>query len=217
MDARGEIYWSPTGNPRRKIYLDESEGVPVQDLWLDYRDAHNQNIHVSGYPTEKNPHLLSRIVGASSDEGDLVLDCFSGSGTTLSVAAHLGRHWVGIDNSVEAVRTTLRRFGKGLEPMGDFVSKLEASEREEATEPNLLLPGLEHAEKPLPKAIARHRLVKDFELFAQEPYAGSLDEALDQWREWIGEPAVMHFAEGSAPYRTAKRTKQPKRARRRRL
>ena len=49
MDARGEIYWSPTGNPRRKVYLDASEGVPVQDLWLDFRDAHNQNIRITGY------------------------------------------------------------------------------------------------------------------------------------------------------------------------
>ena len=53
MDARGEIYWSPTGNPRRKVYLENSAGVPLQDLWLDCRDAHNQNIKVTGYPTEK--------------------------------------------------------------------------------------------------------------------------------------------------------------------
>ncbi|HEX2905259.1 MAG TPA: site-specific DNA-methyltransferase, partial [Phototrophicaceae bacterium] len=57
MDARGEIYWSPTGNPRRKIYLDQSEGIQVQDIWLEFRDAHNQNIHITGYPTEKNPAL----------------------------------------------------------------------------------------------------------------------------------------------------------------
>jgi len=54
MDARGEIYWSPTGNPRRKIYLENSAGIPVQDIWMDFRDAHNQNIHITGYPTEKN-------------------------------------------------------------------------------------------------------------------------------------------------------------------
>ncbi|MEI2727455.1 MAG: hypothetical protein V9H26_29350 [Verrucomicrobiota bacterium] len=64
MDARGEIYWSPTGNPRRKIYLDESAGMAVQDLWLDFRDAHNQNIAISGYPTEKNSGLLARIIEA---------------------------------------------------------------------------------------------------------------------------------------------------------
>jgi adenine-specific DNA-methyltransferase len=55
MEARGEIYWSPNGNPRRKIYLDESNGIPAQDIWLDFRDAHNQNIEITGYPTEKIP------------------------------------------------------------------------------------------------------------------------------------------------------------------
>jgi adenine-specific DNA-methyltransferase len=97
MDARGEIYWSPTGNPRRKIYFDQSEGVPVQDIWLEYRDAHNQNIEVSGYPTEKNPAILARIIEASSNPGDIVLDCFSGSGTTLSAASNKRRRWIGVD------------------------------------------------------------------------------------------------------------------------
>jgi adenine-specific DNA-methyltransferase len=212
MDARGEIYWSPTGNPRRKIYLDKSEGIPVQDIWLDYRDAHNQNIHVSGYPTEKNPHLLSRIIGASSNEGDLVLDCFSGSGTTLSVSAHQGRHWIGIDSSAEAIRATLRRFGKGLEPMGDFVSKLEASEREEVSEANLPLLGLEYTTKPLPKAIARHRVIKDFSVLAKEPYTGDLDDALDQWRGWVETPVVSHVYEHAAAYRTAKKNRQSKKS-----
>ena len=55
MDARGEIYWSPNGNPRRKVYFDQSLGKPVQDIWLDFRDAHNQNIRITGYPTEKKP------------------------------------------------------------------------------------------------------------------------------------------------------------------
>ncbi len=48
MDARGEIYWSPTGNPRRKVYFDQSKGIPVQDIWLDVKDAHNQNIKITG-------------------------------------------------------------------------------------------------------------------------------------------------------------------------
>ena len=91
LDARGEIYWSPTGNPRRKVYLDKSDGVPLQDIWLDVRDAHNQNSHITGYPTEKPAELLRRIVQSSSNPGDLVLDCFAGSGTTLAVASELGR------------------------------------------------------------------------------------------------------------------------------
>lgn len=131
MDARGEIYWSPTGNPRRKIYLDQSGGIPVQDIWPEFRDAHNQNIRITGYPTEKNPALLARIIAASTNPGDLVLDCFSGSGTTLEAAHRLGRHWLGVDNSAEAIRTTLARFAKGVEPMGDFVRRME---REDAAQ-----------------------------------------------------------------------------------
>lgn len=123
MDARGEIYWSPTGNPRRKIYLDASAGVPVQDIWYDFRDDRNQNVLITGYPTEKNPEMLERIIQASSNPGDIVLDCFSGSGTTLAVAENLGRRWIGIDNSPEAITTTLRRFFQGAERMGDYVNK----------------------------------------------------------------------------------------------
>jgi adenine-specific DNA-methyltransferase len=123
MDARGEIFWSKNGNPRRKVYLDEHEGVGVQDIWLDFKDAHNQNIRISGYPTEKNPDLLRRIIEASSNPGDLVLDCFSGSGTTLAVADELQRHWIGVDNSIESLKTILSRFETGLQLMGDYVQK----------------------------------------------------------------------------------------------
>lgn len=123
MDARGDIYWSKNGNPRRKVYLDENPGVSVQDIWLDYRDAHNQMVHISGYPTEKNINLLRRIIEASSNPGDIVLDCFAGSGTTLVAADMLGRQWIGVDNSPEAQRTILDRFANGTQPMGDFVGK----------------------------------------------------------------------------------------------
>jgi adenine-specific DNA-methyltransferase len=123
MDARGEIYWSSTGNPRRKVYLDENPGVGVQDIWLEFRDAHNQNVQITGYPTEKNSDLLRRVILASSNPGDLVLDCFAGSGTTLAVAAETDRRWIGIDNSPESIRTIFRRFTKGMEAMGDFVEK----------------------------------------------------------------------------------------------
>lgn len=123
LDANGEICWSKNGNPRRKVYLDESSGVSVQDIWLDYRDAHNQMVHITGYPTEKNINLLRRIIEASSNPGDLVLDCFCGSGTTLVAADMLGRDWIGVDNSPEALRTMLRRFEYGTQPMGDFVGK----------------------------------------------------------------------------------------------
>ena len=184
MDARGEIYWSPNGNPRRKVYLDESDGVAVQDIWLDYRDAHNQNIGITGYPTEKNPSLLARIIQASSNPGDLVLDCFSGSGTTLAVASQLDRHWIGIDNSIEAIATTLRRFAKGLEPMGDFVTK----ESPQVEETPLYKPALwENADQSNNTESAEQtaRVIRDFSLYATESDGDEVTSVMKRWLEWM--------------------------------
>lgn len=128
MDARGEIYWSPTGNPRRIVYLEDSEGVAVQDIWQDFRDTRNQNVLSTGYPTEKNPEMLAQIIRASSNPGDLVLDCFCGSGVTLAAAEQLGRRWIGIDNSAEAITTVLKRFLQGVERMGNYVQGNEQAE-----------------------------------------------------------------------------------------
>ena len=122
MDLRGEIYWSQNGNPRRKVFLEGTEGVPVQDIWMDMRDALNQNAQITDYPTEKNPALLRRIIEASSNEGDLVLDCYSGSGTTLEQASLLNRRWIGVDWGDHAIETTLRRFTQGAHKMGDYVT-----------------------------------------------------------------------------------------------
>lgn len=79
LDEKGEIYWSSTGNPRRKIYFDTSPGVPLQDVWLDAKDPFNQNAMVTGYPTEKNPLILERLISAFTETGDVVLDCYLGS------------------------------------------------------------------------------------------------------------------------------------------
>lgn len=155
LDAKGEIYWSKNGNPRRKVYLDESSGVSVQDIWMDYRDAHNQMVHITGYPTEKNINLLRRIVEASSNPGDTVLDCFCGAGTALVAADMLGRNWIGVDNSPEALRTILQRFEHGTKAMGDFVGK-QTPKREAS---------LFDEDMPETTALPSHR-IKRFELFA---------------------------------------------------
>lgn len=189
MDARGEIYWSPNGNPRRKIYLDESEGVAVQDMWLDFRDAYNQNIEITGYPTEKNPSLLARIIEASSRQGDLVLDCFSGSGTSLAVASQLQRKWIGIDNSAEAIATTLRRFAKGLEPMGDFVNKHEENNGQDYAQESSLWDDTGTNIEPTNEGnsiLAKHiNCVKDFTLYGTESSERTLLTVLSQWHEWL--------------------------------
>ena len=134
MDARGEIYWSSNGNPRRKVYLDQSKGVPVQDIWLDYLDVNNQNTHVTGYPTEKNIDMLKRIIETSSNPGDIVLDCFAGSGTTLVAAEELGRQWIGVDIGDESIRIIQERFAYGTKPMGNYTS---CSKMKESTTPSL--------------------------------------------------------------------------------
>ena len=113
LDKNGEINWSKNGNPRRKVYADKDKGVVVQDIWLDFPDAINQNTIITNYPTEKNIELIKRIILGSSNPGDIVLDCFSGSGTTLSAADSLDRRWIGIDSSKLAIDITIKRL-KGL-------------------------------------------------------------------------------------------------------
>lgn len=123
MDANNEIYWSSTGNPRRKVYLDQSKGVPVQDIWLDYLDINNQNSFQTGYPTEKNLDMLKRIIEASSNPGDLVFDCFAGSGTTLIAAEQLDRDWIGVDIGAVAIDTIINRLANGSKRLSDLSTK----------------------------------------------------------------------------------------------
>lgn len=147
LERLGDMYWSPTGNPRRKIWADESRGVPVQDIWMEYKDAHNQNIKITGYPTEKNLGLLKRIVETSSNPNDLVLDCFAGSGTTLVAAQELGRRWIGMDDAPLARFVTLVRLleqrsqhGKGQQELPLFSDQDATSAQFVVLAPQVLQP-----------------------------------------------------------------------------
>ncbi len=181
MDARGEIFWSSNGNPRRKVYLDQHLGVGIQDIWLDYRDAHNQNIKITGYPTEKNPDLLRRIIEASSNPGDIVLDCYSGSGTTLDVANDLQRQWIGMDSSGESVATILERFKHGLSPMGDYVEKRNAGETN-TLDQSTLFDSLEEEVQPGKiKAQPARKPITDFSLYVQSGEQGTFLPIVDKW------------------------------------
>jgi site-specific DNA-methyltransferase (adenine-specific) len=96
--AQGRIVQpSPGAVPRYKRYLDEMPGVPIQNLWDDISPINSQAQERLGYPTQKPEALLERIVKASSNEGDVVLDPFCGCGTSISVAERLHRKWIGID------------------------------------------------------------------------------------------------------------------------
>lgn len=106
LERQNLIEWSGTGVPRRKIYADERTGKKKQDIW-EYKDA-----QYPMYPTEKNLEMIKSIISASSNENDLVLDCFCGSGTTLQAAEQLGRRWIGIDQSGEAIKTTRKKLSE---------------------------------------------------------------------------------------------------------
>lgn len=96
MLAEGRVEFRSTGMPVYKRYLDEQPGVPLQDIWTDVR-LHSGSSERLGYPTQKPVALLERIVRASTNEGDVVLDPFCGCGTTIAAAQATGRAWVGID------------------------------------------------------------------------------------------------------------------------
>jgi len=182
MDGRGEIYWSENGNPRRKIYLDNSDGVPLQNIWYEFRDTQNQNMRVTGYPTEKNSAMLSVIIQASSNSGDLVMDCFAGSGTTLEAASQLKRPWIGMDNSREALSTMLRRFAHGTLPMGDYVERAKHRTSKQHVLPleadiNVIGDALE--------APIRPPLETNFTLYSAESSPEDVSDLLDEWRSWV--------------------------------
>lgn len=130
LDAAGEIYWSPTGNPRRMVFCEPDKGIPIQDIWLNYRDSINQAQKTTGYPTEKNLDMLKLIVTASSNPGDLVLDCFAGGGSTLEAAFCLQRNWIGADSSPESLNAIIKRFTEGLDRYGDYVSTTPSATRQ---------------------------------------------------------------------------------------
>lgn len=106
LNKKGLIEWSSTGNPRKIIYADENPGKKIQDIW-EFKDKGFEN---SIYPTEKNQEMLDQIIQQSSNEGDIVLDCFAGCGTTLVSAEKYGRKWIGMDSSKVALFATLKNL-----------------------------------------------------------------------------------------------------------
>ena len=110
MDKDGRLYWSNTGHPYRKYFLDEYDGQEVSNLWVDINFASGKER--IGYPTQKPEKLLQRIIECASNECDVVLDPFVGGGTTIAVADRLNRKWIGIDQSVMAIKVTDLRMQK---------------------------------------------------------------------------------------------------------
>jgi DNA modification methylase len=109
--ATGMVVQTGEGNvPRRKLFLDEGEGVPVQTLWDDIKGLSSQSAERVGYPTQKPEPLLERVIKTCSNENDIVADFFCGSGTTAAVAEKLGRKWIVSDLGKFAIHTTRKRL-----------------------------------------------------------------------------------------------------------
>ena len=194
LDAAGMIVWSRTGNPRLKRYLAADQGRLMSNLWTDIAPVSSQISEATGYPTQKPVALAERIIAASTDAGDMVLDCFAGCAYVPVAAERLGRQWIGCDISPRALTVVRRQFHKfGLaveERWEDANGQLRYAtaaggnvevrgphhlpERDYAANPDLLAPAprLQHRdfaqESDLPKRVVREKLLEwsDYQCWA---------------------------------------------------
>ena len=132
LEKQGLIVWPKKQGalPNLKYYLDENPGVVVSDLWDDINVIQSSSTESVNYVTQKPEALLERIIKASSNDGDLILDCFCGSGTTPAVAEKLNRNWIACDLGRFAIHTTRKRLLgiKGVKPF--IVQNLGKYERQ---------------------------------------------------------------------------------------
>ncbi len=110
LDNAGDVYWTSSGIPRRKVRPTEGHGAVIDSLWEDVEAIGSQAAERLGYPTQKPEALLERIIKASSNEGDTVLDAYCGCGTSVAVAQRLGRRWIGIDITYQSIALILKRL-----------------------------------------------------------------------------------------------------------
>ena len=110
LDSEGRLYFTKNGGIRRKLYLDELPGMPVQSMWMDINPVNSQAVERSDYATQKPAALLERIVNASSNKGMCVADFFGGSGVSATVANKLGRRFIHCDIGLNSIQTTRDRL-----------------------------------------------------------------------------------------------------------
>lgn len=110
LEKENRLYYTSNGTPRFKQYLDEMDGVPAQDIWVDIFAVNSQAEERVGYATQKPEALLERIIKASSNEGMIVADFFGGSGVTAAVASHLGRRFIHADININSILTARDRL-----------------------------------------------------------------------------------------------------------
>jgi len=134
QDADGQIHWTIRSSGRIYSYSENSLMTPA-DVWSDINHLHQKDPERSGYATQKPAALLERIILASSEQHDLVLDCFCGSGVTPSVAQRLNRRWIACDQGELAIATSRERLVKQELNYPFAVQRLEVTRSDHETAP----------------------------------------------------------------------------------
>lgn len=167
LDTEGRIYQTPGMMPRLKVYLEDTQGMPIQDIWIDLNPINSQAKESEDYPTQKPEVLLSRIISSSSRIGDIVLDCFIGSGTTAAVAQKLGRRWIACDINKGAIQTTSKR-------LQSIITEQVKQEAERKAKPRLMeTEAKDEIPRPAQLSFAVYR-VNDYDLQIQHNEAVNL-------------------------------------------
>jgi len=187
----GRVRHEPGKMPSYKRYLDEMPGVPLQDLWTDIRPVAPQGSERLNYDTQKPETLLERIVRTSSNEADLVLDCFVGSGTTAVVAEKLNRRWIACDLSRFAIHTTRKRLLgiSGVKPF--IVQNLGKYERQVWQAAEFPASGGDGAEAARQRELAYRNFI--LELYRATPISGHA------WLHGCKAGRMVHVAPVDAP------------------
>lgn len=190
--AEGRIVITSGGTPRLKRYLDVAKGNAIEDIWTDVFDVNAVADERLGYPTQKPEALLERILRTCSDEGDLVLDCFVGSGTTAATAERLKRRWIAADLGRFAIHTTRKRL-LSIEGVNPFsVQNLGKYERQVWQTAEFQVPG---GQEFLAQQRLREKAYRKFilDLYHATPVDGH------SWLHGIKSGRMVHVGSVEAP------------------
>jgi adenine-specific DNA-methyltransferase len=174
LDKLGRIIWGKEGKGRPNVvqFVDDVEGVELQSIWSDFSALSSNAEESEEYPTQKPEALLERIVKASSNPDDLMLDVFLGAGTTAAVAQRLGRRWIGCDINKGAIQTTAKR-------LQNIIAEQIESQKTKRKQQELIADDKEKLSPPAQLSFAVHR-VNDYDLAIQH------NEAINLACEHIG-------------------------------
>jgi adenine-specific DNA-methyltransferase len=191
LDRADRLVHTKSGMPRVKYYLEEQEGPPLQCLWGDIKVVNSQAEERIDYPTQKPEALLDRIVRASSKEGDLVLDCFIGSGTTAAVAEKLNRRWIACDLGRFAIHTTRKRL-LGIPDVKPFIVRnLGKYERQQWQVAEFPANGKDRLAEQKERETAYRKFI--LELYHATPVSGHV------WLHGVKSGRMVHVAAVDAP------------------